>query len=346
MRNKIILGVLTSVVISACDQPFQKKELIFPVKAALETAPVESIEDAADDMCVWIHPTQVEKSTIIGTNKKQGLCVYNLQGELLYNYAVGRVNNVDIRNNFVFKGEIISVVTASNRSNNTIAIHQVDPKDGTLNNISSKIIKSNIAKIYGLCMYQNNEHTYVFVSGKDGSVEKWRLIANEHGVEGVLEDSIEVGSITEGMVADDDTGAIYIAEENIALWKYNAEDLSKERVLVAKTNDPNLEDDFEGVTLYKKDSVNGYLIVSSQGNNSYAVFDRVTNAYIKSFEITEGKVDGTNDTDGIDATSVRLPNFSKGIFIAQDGENNDGELSSNQNFKIVDFKEILKGLEE
>ena len=51
------------------------------VQATVETAPVESSDDAADDPAIFIHPTNAEKNAIIGTNKQSGLVVYNLKGE-------------------------------------------------------------------------------------------------------------------------------------------------------------------------------------------------------------------------------------------------------------------------
>ncbi|WP_010135304.1 phytase [Ochrovirga pacifica] len=343
MIKKIILPILIVGILTSCQHQFQQPELVFSVKAALETTPVATKEDAADDICIWIHPNTLEQSTIIGTNKKQGLCVYNLQGELRYNYPVGKVNNVDIRYQVNINGKKMAVVAASNRTNNSITLHKVN-LNGTLENIVHSPLKSELEEIYGLCMYQQNEQLFVFVSGKDGGVEKWTLSVVDNKLKGNLTQRIQVGSITEGMVADDETGAIYIAEENVALWKYNANDLNQKRTLIAKTNDTNLKDDFEGVTLYKKEKGQGYLILSSQGNNSYAVFDRASHKYLKSFTLVDGRVDGTNDTDGIDATSVSFSNFKKGFFIAQDGENKDDETVKNQNFKLVDFREILKHL--
>ena len=35
--------------------------------------------------------------------------------------------------------------------------------------------------------------------------------------------SFEVGSITEGCVADDEMGRLYVAQEDVALWRYGAE---------------------------------------------------------------------------------------------------------------------------
>ncbi|GGF74131.1 phytase [Wenyingzhuangia marina] len=342
MKRILILGLIALQVVS-CQSTKKDTSLVFSVNAVRETVPVQSNDDAADDACVWINQKDVNASLIIGTNKKQGLCTYNLQGELLNNDPVGKVNNVDIRDHFYFKGDTISVVTASNRTNNTITVHQIHA-DGTLENIAKDSIKSNLKEVYGLCMYQNSGNTYVFISGKDGGVEKWQLIAQENGVVGVLISTIFVGSQTEGMVADDELGFVYIAEEDVALWKYNANNLEETRTLVAKTSDVNMKDDFEGVTLYKQENNTGFVILSSQGNNSYAMFDRVTNKYIKSFTLEDGGIDGTNDTDGIDVTSGSFKDFPKGFFIAQDGTNMDGSVKKNQNFKIVDFRDVLEGL--
>src|SRR5690606_16649840 len=44
-----------------------------------QTDPVNTSGDAADDPAIWIHPQQPERSLVLGTNKKAGLQVYDLQ---------------------------------------------------------------------------------------------------------------------------------------------------------------------------------------------------------------------------------------------------------------------------
>ena len=77
-----------------------------------------------------------------------------------------------------------------------------------------------------------------------------------------------------------------------------------------------------------------------------AVFDRITNQYQGSFTLQNGtKIDGTNDTDGIDVTNFTFGNkYPKGIFIAQDGANTKNKDSLNQNFKIVNWTKISEAL--
>jgi 3-phytase len=103
---------------------------------------------------------------------------------------------------------------------------------------------------------------------------------------------------------------------------------------------PRLKADIEGLTIYYKTGGEGYLIASSQGNNSYAVYERQgSNRYLGSFKIeASNAIGGTSDTDGIDVTSLPFGLYPKGIFVAQDGHNG----KANQNFKIVDFRDIEK----
>jgi len=361
--NKILGCVIVLLAVTACKKEAAKKvekkgdqqetitqkNTIKPVYATIETTQVSSTDDAADDACIWIHPTNVSASKIIGTNKQQGLVVYDLSGNQVFQYPVGRVNNVDIRTGFVLEKDTVAIVTASNRTSNTITVHKVNPTDGSLEDVAATPLQSNLAEIYGLGMYKSpkTNKIYVFANGKDGNVEQWELFEEAGKVAGKIVRTFAVGSQTEGVVADDFHGTLYIGEEEKALWKYDAEPNGSDvRSAIATTTDENMKADFEGVTIYDQGDGKGYVILSSQGNNSYAVFDRIDNHYIGSFSIADGaEIDGTYDTDGIDVTSVAFENFPKGFFIAQDGANTKGKDSLNQNFKLVDWKAIETALD-
>ena len=348
-NNNNLYILLLIALLSACKT--EKVAHVNPQKKAFktiiadkETTPVNSFGDAADDACIWVHPTDVLKSTIIGTNKKEGLEVYNLDGKKLFMYKIGRVNNVDIRNGFNLNGKKVSVITATNRTHNTISILYVKP-NGELEEIAARPILSNLKEVYGLGMYKSPKTNkfYVFIVGKRGGVEQWELFENNAKIDAKIVRNIVLGGQGEGIVADDYHGKVYIGQENKALWKYDAEpSSSNKRIQIITTRDYNMKDDFEGITLYDSGNGNGHIILSSQGNNSYAVFDRITNQYQGSFCLANGSdIDGTNDTDGIDVTSFSFGNkYPKGFFIAQDGANTKGKDTLNQNFKIVNWSKI------
>ena len=104
--------------------------------------------------------------------------------------------------------------------------------------------------------------------------------------------------------------------------------------------------DLEGVTVYPEGDEGGYLIVSSQGNNSYVAFTLPDYQFKGQFEIAEGAVDRTTVTDGIDVTAKSTERFPKGFFVVQDNQNSEDAIEGQekQNFKVVDWREIEAGL--
>ncbi|NJM15773.1 MAG: phytase [Bacteroidales bacterium] len=107
--------------------------------------------------------------------------------------------------------------------------------------------------------------------------------------------------------------------------------------------------DLEGLAIfYGKQPNTGYLIASSQGNFTYAIFDRMPpNNYIGSFELADSAgIDGVQETDGLDVLNHNLgPDFPHGIFIAQDGFNYHGDSLKAQNFKLVKWQDIARAFE-
>jgi len=82
----------------------------------------------------------------------------------------------------------------------------------------------------------------------------------------------------------------------------------------------------------------GYLIASSQGNNTYKVYERAgENRYVLTIDPKDGRIDDVSDTDGICVSSCPTSRrFAKGLFIVQDGTNAVG----NQNFKLYAWEDI------
>ncbi|MFH1728498.1 MAG: phytase [Pseudomonadota bacterium] len=352
MTTKLYFFVLLFLIyfIASCSMHTgfkQDKKDFFSVKADLETDPVESSGDAADDPAIWIHPTDKTKSLIIGTDKKKGLAIYNLKGKLLNFHSVGKINNVDLRYGFKLGDRVIDIVGGSDRTNKAIALFELDAEKNELVNIAARKIKVKMKFLYGFTMAydkKNNKH-YAIGVGKLGDVEQYELFDNGKGkIDARLVRFFDVGGCSEGMTVDDELGNLYIAEEGKGIWKISAyPNGGKKKELIDSLENKNLEKDLEGVTIYKKNEKEGYLIVSSQGNNSFALYDRqVPHKYFGSFKIIDGeKVDGVNDTDGIEVTCESiLPDFPKGFLVVQDGKNKDGDKKLNQNFKIVSWSKI------
>src|SRR5690606_31613375 len=53
------------------------------VLPSVQTDPIPSPGDAADDPAIWLHPSDPAQSRVLGTDKRNGLAVYDLQGRQL-----------------------------------------------------------------------------------------------------------------------------------------------------------------------------------------------------------------------------------------------------------------------
>lgn len=175
------------------------------------------------------------------------------------------------------------------------------------------------------------------------------------------------GPQLEGLVVDPTTRTLYAAQEDVALWRMQVvgPTLVKAPSIVERTTTfgaPATYDaaadecvttgpassqagrivaDVEGLTIYPTGLLSGTLLVSSQGDDTYYTYDRLTNRPLSHFAVVDGKVDGTQDTDGAAADPTPLPGFPNGLLAVQDGQNTpdvvvDGEPRPNTNLKFLD----------
>ncbi len=323
------------------------------VQAVVETAPVPSRGDAADDPALWIHPTQPELSLVIGTDKGGGLATYDLEGRLVQYIEMTKPNNVDLRYGFPLAGRAVDIAAVSERGDDSIVVFAVDPETRLLARVTPTPVAAGF-EIYGLCMYHSavSGRYYVFANAKSGEMGQWELQDDGEGnVTGRLVRSFHVGTQVEGCVADDELGWLYVGEESVALWKRPAEpdaDPEEEGPSRSVVDLPQprgaFVPDIEGLALYTSPDGAGFLIASSQGDSTFAVYRREgDNAYVGSFRIGAGDaIDAVSGTDGIEATPRALgARFPSGVFIAQDDEDDSGS----QNFKLVPWQAVADALQ-
>ncbi len=355
--NILSIAALLQIVVLSCKTGNKQPSIILQnaaqVTATFETTPVQSVlgADAADDPAIYINPVDSTQNWVIGTNKKAGLGIYNMQGEEIHFAPVGLVNNVDLRYHFqLADSSYVDLVGASNRTDNSITLWTINPDSASFGEILAAPIISKVDEVYGFCMHyseRTNTH-YAFVNGKDGQIEQWELIATEDNkIRGKKVNVFRVESQPEGMVVDDANEILYVGEEAEGVWRFEL-NAAKEPALIetATLSNKNLAADIEGISIfYGKEPNTGYLLVSSQGNFSYAVFDRMPpNAYLGSFQVCNSEhIDGTQETDGLEVLNYPISaDFPHGVFVAQDGFNYDGDSLRTQNFKYVAWEDIAK----
>lgn len=349
--------VLAAMGIAASGPPASVRSLptisVPVVTPTAETTPVSVGGDAADDPAIWVNPQDPKASLIIGTNKKDGVQVYDLRGHLKQTLSIGRINNVDLREQVDVNGHARTIVAGSNRSDDTLALLQLDPATGLLSDIADGAQDSGLGDPYGLCMYQSRKThlSYVFVNDTDGNFRQFELVPGANGRLSAREvRRFKAGSQTEGCVADDETATLYFGEEDVALWMMSAEpDSGTAMSAIDRTGDAgHLVADIEGMSLWLGPGGSGYLVVSSQGENAYAVYDRqAPHRYRGKFHVVANDalgIDGSSETDGLDVSSANLGGaYAEGLLVVQDGHN--VAPPENQNFKLIPWTAVKRALQ-
>ena len=333
---------------------------IVEVEAIYETPPVVTKGDAADDPAIWVNKSNPSNSIIFGTDKKSGIYSYNLQGQELSYTNLGNINNIDTRTINVGDDENVSDFTflfASNRTLGSVDLWVFEDNETRekLENNSWEVPskpsfrgKSDII-VYGICAGIDPKYGLVaFLTEDTGPrVEVWNL--TEDGLN--LITTFNNGGESEGCVYDDQNRTLFISEEEVrgVLKAYRLDDsFDFSEPYIVDSRDGQIGGDPEGVSLYKTPNNSGYLILSSQGDSKFNLYDRnYPYDYITSFRIGSSKsIDNVTDTDGIETINFKLSDeYPEGIMIAQDGYNKDGLWSKKQNFKFVSFQDILEAVD-
>ncbi|MEH2205369.1 MAG: phytase [Nostoc sp.] len=348
-----------------------------------ETLPVDQRADA-DDPAIYVNATNSADSLVLTSVKNGGLRIYDLSGNLLETVNPGgiRYNNIDLQYGFKLGNQSVDIAVASDRQNDKLAIFKINPNPTTPGQYLENITDSNIGTIfqglpfeppysastrssYGLTLYRSpitNDY-YVFTSRREtGDIAQFKLIDKGNGkigAERVREFTIPTiegrDPQTEGMVVDQETGFLYIGQENIGIWKFQAEpNGGTTGKLIDKVRDLGgtyLTDDVEGLTIYYGKNGTGYLLASSQGDNTFVAYTREgNNEYVGNFAVgNNGAIDSVQESDGADVINVPLgPNFPFGLFVTQDGSNEPAKIVSDEgeeenissNFKLVPWENI------
>ena len=335
------IPVLTLFAVSSC-APHDQKPL---QKGAIARAETPSLPYEADECGIWANPKDPSKSLLICNDKAPlgALFVFDLEGKQLDQTSqINRPVGVSIRSEIQMEnGEVIDIVGCGVRGTDEIKIFKIDPKNQKLIDLTCDegISSGFISKTYGFCLYKrfSDGQLFAFVSRKEkDNIHQIRLDDDGTGkFKGTLVRKFGVGeqkSFVEGMVADDEYGYYYCSDEQHAILKFYADpDVQKEPFIQAFGLRDDIRGDREGLALYKKANGQGYLIVSSQGDSTFKIYDRAgNNKFIKSV-----KAQGVTKTDGIAVISLKVPpKYPTGVFAAHNDSKN--------NYAIFDWFEFSK----
>lgn len=266
-----------------------------------------------DDLCIWRDAENPGRSTVITSDKSANrVFVYGLDGSLLQAIEVPKPGNIDLRSGFPLAGRKVDLVVVNQREGGErLCTFRVDPE-------SRKLVRTDQGEIkfdsgYGGCLYhaKDSERFYFIKTSKDAETEQIELSDDGSGhVVGRTVRTWKMG-MSEGAVADDATGTIYIAEEARGIWKFDADpEVPAAGKLVVEVGTNDLKGDLEGITLAENVDGIKYLVFSDQGASTFHVLPSNGSQTTARFGVA-----GVTHTDGVDASLANLgEKFPDGLF--------------------------------
>jgi 3-phytase len=317
------------------------------VSAQAQTAVVKNPGDAADDPAIWLHPKQPQQSLVLGTDKRRGLAVYDLQGRERQFLAVGRINNVDLRQGLKYGGKPIDLAVATQRDEAGLVLFEVQPT-GRVRELAR--LPTSLNDIYGICVGRNGAGQLdIFPNDKDGRVQQIRLHRDSGRWRAERLREFKLASQPEGCVVDEARQQLFVGEEKLGIWRISLAGDGPLSPELAVPAGGALVPDVEGLALFQGNALHNkrYLLVSSQGNDSFVLYDAdAPHALRGAFRIgiNSGlRIDAVSETDGIELSAANFGGpYRDGLLVVQDGHKRLPQ--GTQNFKLVPWKAVLQKL--
>lgn len=292
----------------------------------------DSVRFDSDDPAFWINRKDPDQSLIIGTDKggdagDGALFVFDLKGKELKDKTVKNIkrpNNVDVAYGFEFKGDRIDIAVCTERNTNSIRVFSL-PDMKSIDNGGIPVFEGDTAKApMGIALYTSPQgKIYAIVSRKSGAsgsyLWQYELHDNGNAVTGKLVRKFGDYSGTheiESVAVDNELGYVYYSDEGAGVRKYFAHpDSSSNQLAFFATS--GFADNHEGISIYKFDDGTGYILVSDQQANQFQVFPREgKDANPHDHPVLSVIRMSTLSSDGSEVTSISLPGFDGGLFVA------------------------------
>jgi 3-phytase len=313
------------------------------VRPAAETQVIVRGGSATTDIAFWPNSGNASRSLLVVADSAVGVVTYGLDGEEVQALqSDGVAWGVDVRSGFDLPGGSVPIVVVANGTLQSLTAYVVDPVTRGLRRVDTGSLRVAGFEPRSVTLYRSpsTDRLYAFMASATGNMQQLELRSlTDGGVEGVSVRSFVVGGAVVGAVADDQQGALFVAQQNTGIWRYSAEpDGGTRRTTVATANDGVLTAPLGGLALYTLDSGEGYLLAASEGGDQVAVYNRFPpHASEGSFRVVaDAGIDAVTGPRALEATPLPLGTSFPGGLVALHDAINDPI----QNYKLVSWNEL------
>lgn len=305
-----------------------------PVKPRVVT---EATKHDTDDPAIWINRANPAQSLVIGTDKHAdgALVVFGLDGNIQWDKTVRgllRPNNVDIAYDVPLGKTRVDIAVVTERYAHRLRVFRL-PEMSAVDGGGIPVFEGETGReCMGIALYTRPRDGAVFAvvsrvdtgAPREDYLQQLRLADDGRGVLrgtkvrnfGAWSGKKEI----EAVAVDSELGHVYYSDEQFGVRKYAADpdapDAGRE---LAQFGTTGFAEDQEGISIYRRAGVPGagYVIVSNQSADTFRIFPREGVAGRPHDHRLRASVRlSTRESDGSDVTSVALPGFPGGLFVA------------------------------
>jgi 3-phytase len=276
---------------------------------------------------------------IVGSSETTGIELYDLQGERIGVVAAGAVVGIDAR--FGAPSADAWVVASLDGATNQLRLFELDAEAASATERTARPIPIGFST-ESLCLYRDARDStlYAFALGGAGEIAQYMISGSEAGFDATLVRQLRVASEVSYCTTDDASGALYVAEQGVGFWRFDA-DPEAEVVpqLIDAARLGRVTEEAGGLAVYNAGEAN-YLIASDASANRFHIYDRnADHAFVGAFTLGAGDaVDGVEAAGGLSASSFGYgAQYPQGMLLAMDDENDGGT-----NYKLVSWADVAR----
>ena len=345
MKLFLYLALILLGFFSGCSTPSKIESVLHPLIVT------DTVFGDTDDPAIWINYANLDSSLVLGTDKhksKGGVYVFNLKGKIDTNRSrlqLKRVNNVDIAYGFNLNKTKVDIAVATERDEQSIRVFAL-PSMQIIDDGGIKVFEDDSLNLpMGIALYKRERDGNVFaiVGRKEGPLSgylyQYLLYDSANAVKAKLVRKFGTYSgkkEIESIAVDHQLGYVYYSDEQVGIRKYHADPDSAD-VQLAIFGSNEFKEDNEGISIFSTSDKEGYILVSDQSANKFNVYARLgssTNPH--EHQLIKRIPFSTNNSDGSDVTSVELPGFKGGLFVA---------MSDNKTFQFYSWQQIWEQIQ-
>lgn len=347
--QKILYLILFAFASFSCNTTRNRVTSVIADSIIKPVVITDKVFDDSDDPAFWIDKKNKSNSLIIGTDKNSkngGVYVFDLKGKIDTARTVTglqRMNNIDVAYELKLGGIQTDIAVATERDKNSIRIFSL-PQMKAIDGGGIEVFKAEKERgPMGIALYTRpgDKAIFAIVSRKTGPAESYleQYLLKDAGNGTVTGEMVRrFGKFSgkkeiESIAVDNELGYVYYSDEQVGIRKYYA-DPAKGNNELALFGQGEYKEDNEGISIYKFKDGTGYILVSDQSANCFNVYPREGTKGNSNIHTRLASIPvSTDQSDGSEVTSISLPGFKGGLFVA---------MSTDKTFQYYKWSDLAK----